>query len=158
MPELHVDVTGAELASEVVHDGRLVLLVFLVRGETGNSLELGAWSTTTAGKLAPPPRPLVFSIGTLDRLRALAEHAVEALPGASYGEDGKAVLARDGELAATAMRASDGTHWVSLGWADDAGLATVPAAGIGSFVRVLAEAERELMELGLLAFPNELQN
>ena len=69
MPELHVDVTGAELASEVVHDGRLVLLVFLVRGETGNSLELGAWSTTTAGKLAPPPRPLVFSIGTLDRLR-----------------------------------------------------------------------------------------
>ena len=129
--ELHVDITGAELASEVVHDGRLVLLVFLVRGETGNSLELGAWSTTTAGKLAPPPRPLVFSIGTLDRLRALAEHAVEALPGASYGEDGMAVLARDGELAATAMRASDGTHWVSLGWADDTG----PGHGSGCWDR-----------------------
>ena len=59
---------------------------------------------------------------------------------------------------ATARRAPDGTFWASLGWADDSGLATVPAAGIGSFVRVLAEAERELMELGLVAFPSELQN
>ena len=42
--------------------------------------------------------------------------------------------------------------------ADDTGLATVPAAGIGSFVRVLVEAERELMELGLVAIPSELQN
>jgi hypothetical protein len=158
MPEQQVDIAGAELASEVVHDGRLILLVFLVRGENGKALELGAWSTTTAGKLARPPRPLVFSVGQVDRVRALAERAVEALPRASYGEDGMAVLGHDGELTATAMHAPDGMLWASLGWTDDTGLATVPAAGIGSLVRVLAEAERELMELGLVAFPSELQN
>lgn len=135
-----VDIAGAELASEVVHEGRLVLLVFLVRGEDGAALELGAWSATADGKLTRPLRPLVFSVGEVDRVRALAERAVETLPRASYGEDGTAVLGHDGELAATAMRASDETLWVSLGWTDDTGLATVPAAGIGSFVRVLAEA------------------
>ena len=56
------------------------------------------------------------------------------------------------------MRAPDGTLWASLGWQDDTGIATVPAAGIASFVRVLAEAERELMELGLVAFPSAQQN
>ena len=156
--EQQVDIAGAELASEVVHDGRLVLLVFLVRGEDGEALELGAWSATAGGKLTRPPRPLVFSVGEVDRVRALAERAVETLPRASYGEDGVAVLGHDGGLTATAMRTPDGTLWASLGWADDTGLATVPAAGIGSFVRVLAEAERELMELGLVAIPSELQN
>ena len=54
--------------------------------------------------------------------------------------------------------APDGTLWASLGWQDDTGIATVPAAGIASFVRVLAEAERELTELGLVAFPSAQQN
>ena len=40
--EQQVDIAGAELASEVVHDGRLVLLVFLVRG--GTWLEVGTLS------------------------------------------------------------------------------------------------------------------
>jgi hypothetical protein len=156
--EQQVDIAGAELASEVLDDGRLVLLAFLVRGENGAALELGAWSVTTAGKLTRPPRPLVFSVGEVDRVRTLAERAVEALPRASYGEDGIAVLGHDAGLTATAMRAPDGSLWASLGWKDDTGIATVPAAGIASFVRVLAEAERELMELGLVAFPSAQQN
>jgi hypothetical protein len=156
--EQQVDIAGAELASEVLDDGRLVLLVFLVRGENGAALELGAWSVTTAGKLTRPPRPLVFSVGEVDRVRTLAERAVETLPRASYGEDGIAVLGHDAGLTATAMRAPDGSLWASLGWKDDTGIATVPAAGIASFVRVLAEAERELTELGLVAFPSAQQN
>ena len=98
--EQQVDIAGAELASEVVHDGRLVLLVFLVRGEDGEALELGAWSATADGKLTRPPRPLIFSVGEVDRVRALAERAVETLPRASYGEDGIAVLGHDGGLTA----------------------------------------------------------
>ena len=154
--EQQVDIAGAELASEVVHDGRLVLLVLLVRGEDCEALELGLVRHRRWQAHATAPA-MIFSVGEVDRVRALAERAVETLPRASYGEDGVAVLGQDGGLTLT-MHTPDGTLWASLGWADDTGLATVPAAGDQGFVRVLAEAERELMELGLVAIPSELQN
>ena len=47
-------------------------------------------------------------------------------------------------------------RWATLGWTDGSGLAAVPVAAVESFERVLAEAERELTELGLVAFPSGL--
>src|SRR5687767_321626 len=42
--ERHADLAGVELASELLPDGRQVLLAFLVRGEDGGeALELGVW-------------------------------------------------------------------------------------------------------------------
>ena len=152
------DVAGVELAGEVLHDARQALLAFLVRVEEGDGLELGTWAITGKGTLARPCRPLVFPVRDVDKVRALAERAVAALPNTSCGVVGITVLADEGRLRAGVTHSPDGMRWATLGWSDDTGLATVPAAEIGSFVRVLAEAERELMELGLGAFPSELQN
>jgi len=54
-------------------------------------------------------------------------------------------LGRAGALAAALTRGPDGSG----------GLAAVPAAALGRLVRVLAEAERELAELGLVALPRD---
>ena len=62
------------------------------------------------------------------------------------------MLAKDGRLRVGITRSPDGMRWATLGWTDGSGLATVPVAAIESFERVLAEAERELTELGLVAF------
>lgn len=161
MPEdQHADLTGIELASEVLSgDRRQVLLAFLVRGEDGgDALELGAWAVTDEGKLVRPARPLVVPVGEVDAVRALAERAAAALPHAAPGQDGGAVLGRVGALAAALTRGPDGTPGVTLGRADGSGgLAAVPAAALGGLVRVMAEAERELAELGLVALPRDPQ-
>jgi hypothetical protein len=152
----HPDLAGAELAGEVLHDGGYTLLAFLVPLEDGDGLELGAWSTAGDGKLARPARPLVFPIGDVDRVRGLAERAAAALAQAPFETDDSIVLAEEGSLRASVARGPDGVRWATLGWADGSGLAVVPAAAIASLVRVLAEAERLLAELGLLAFPRDL--
>jgi hypothetical protein len=155
------DLAGAELASEALPGDRpQVLLAFLVRGEDGgDALELGAWAVTDAGKLVRPARPpLVFPVGEVDQVRTLAERAAAALPHVDDGQDGGAVLGRIGALAAVLTRGPDGTLEVTLGRADGSGgLAAVPAAALGGLVRVLAEAERELTELGLVALPRDPQ-
>jgi hypothetical protein len=159
--EPRADLAGAELASEVLPGDRpQVLLAFLVRGEDGgNALELGAWAVTADGKLVRPARPpLVFPVGEVDQVRALAERAAAALPHTAPGQDGGAVLGRAGALAAALTRGPDGAPWATLGRADGSGgLAAVPAAALGRLVRVLAEAERELAELGLVALPRDPQ-
>ena len=151
------DLAGTELAGEVLPDGRLALLAFLVRGEDDGaalSLELGAWPVAADGKLVEPTRPLVVPLAKVDQVRALAERAVAALRDARAGE-GEAILlaAGDGGLSVTASRAPDGARWAALGRMDGSGGAAVPAAAADSLVGVLAEAERELVELGLVAFP-----
>jgi hypothetical protein len=152
----HADLAGAELASEVMHDGRHMLLAFLIPLEDGDGLELGAWSTTGEGKLARPAWPLVFPVGDVDKVRALAERAAATLVQASFKTDDSTVLAEEGSLRASVARGPDGVYWATLGWADGSGVAVVPAADIASLVRVLAEAERLLTELGLVAFPSDL--
>jgi hypothetical protein len=153
------DLAGTELAGEVLPDGRLALLAFLVRGDDGGAalaLELGVWPVAANGKLVEPARPLVFPLAEVDQVRALAEHAVAALPHAPGGEAAGLLLAvGDGGLGVTASRAADGTRWLALGRADGTGGAAVPAEAADILVRVLAEAERELVELGLLAFPGD---
>ena len=149
-------IAGMELAGEVLHDARQALLAFLVRLEAGDGLELGIWAITGKGTLARPCRPLVFPVRDVDRVRALVERAIAALPYASYGEDTITVLAEDGHLRAGVTCSSDGMGWATLGWADGSGSAAVPAIALESFGRVLAEAERELTELGLVAFPSGL--
>jgi hypothetical protein len=150
------DLAGTELAGEVLPDGRLALLAFLVRSGDGGgaALELGAWPVAADGRLVEPARPLTFPLAEVDRVRALAERAVAALPHAPGGEAAAVLLAADdGGLGVTARRAADGTRWLALGRADGTGGAAVPAAAADSLVRVLAEAERELVELGLVPFP-----
>jgi hypothetical protein len=152
------DLAGTELAGEVLPGGRLALLAFLVRGgddvEAALALELGAWAVAADGKLVEPARPLVFSLDEVDRVRALAERAAAALGRPPGGEAAAVLLAAgEGGLGATASRAPDGTWWVALGRADGKGGAAVPAGAVDSLVRVLAEAERELVELGLVPFP-----
>jgi hypothetical protein len=154
------DLAGTELAGEVLPDGRLALLAFLVRGGDGGeaalALELGAWPVAADGKLVEPARPLAFPLAEVDRVRALAERGVAALPHAPRGEAAAVLLAADdGGLGVTARRAADGTRWLALGRADGTGGAAVPAAAADSLVRVLAEAERELVELGLVPFPGD---
>jgi hypothetical protein len=151
------DLAGTELASEMLPDHQLALLAFLVRGDAEDAplaLELGAWSVAADGRLADPARPLVFPLAEVDRVRALAERAAAALRHPPRGEAAGVLLAAgDGGLGVTASRAPDGTWWVTLGRADGAGVAAVPAGAIDGLVRVLAEAERELVELGLVPFP-----
>src|SRR3954451_16408516 len=147
------DVAGVELAGEVLPAARQALLAFLVRVEAGDGLELGTWAITGKGTLARPCRPLVFPIRDVDKVRALAERALAALPDAPGGVDEIAVLADEGRLRAGVTRSPDGMRWATLGWADGSGLAVVPLAAVASFERVLAEAERHLTELGLVAFP-----
>lgn len=48
------NITGVELAGEVLHDTRQVLLAFLVRVEEGVGLELGTWAITGKGHLLDP--------------------------------------------------------------------------------------------------------
>jgi len=154
----HADLDGVELASEALPGDRpQVLLAFLVRGEDGgDALELGAWTVTDEGKLVRPARLLVFPVADVDQVRTLAERASAALPHVDDGQDGDAVLGRVGALAATLTRGADGARWATLGRADGSGgLAAVPAAALGRLVRVLAEAERELAELGLVALPRD---
>jgi hypothetical protein len=156
----HPDLAGVELASEALPgDHRQVLLAFLVRGEVGgDALELGAWAVTDEGKLVRPARqPLVFPVGEVDAVRALAERAAAALPHVNHGQNGDAVLGRAGALVASLTRGPDGTPWATLGRADGSGLAAVPAVALGRLVRVLAEAERELAELGLVVLPRDPQ-
>jgi hypothetical protein len=153
--EQDVDRAGVELASEMLRHAHHVLLAFLVRGKDGGeALELGVWSVTPEGRLVRPSRPLLLPVGEVDRVRALAERAVAALPHATCGKDAAAVLERDGKLGATIERAPDGSLWATLRRMDDGGLAAVPAAEIGSLVRVLAEAECQLAELGRVALPS----
>ena len=152
--EQNADLVGTELASEVLLDGRHVLLAFLARGQDGGeALELGTWSVTEEGKLVRRCPSLLFPLRDVDRVRGLAERAVESLLHRTCGEDEAAVLERDSEFEAIATRGPDGMVWASLAWPASGGLAAVPAAEIGSFVRVLAEAERELAELGLVDLP-----
>jgi hypothetical protein len=100
----------------------------------------------------------VFPVGEVDAVRALAERALAGLPYAAHGQDGDTVLGHAGALAATLTRGPDGAPWATLGRADGrGGLAAVPAAALGRLVRVLAEAERELAELGLVALPRDPQ-
>jgi hypothetical protein len=155
----HADRAGVELASEVLpSDHRQVLLAFLVRGKDGgDALELGAWAVTDAGKLVRPAQLLVFPVGDVDKVRALAERASAALPHVDHGQDGGVVLGRAGELEAALTRGSDGAPWATLGRVDGGGLAAVPAVALGRLVRVLAEAERELAELGLVALLRDPQ-
>jgi hypothetical protein len=153
------DLAGTELAGEVLPESRLALLAFLVRGEEGGaalSLELGAWPVAPHGKLVEPARPLVFPLAEVDQVRALAERAVATLRDACGGEGDAVLLAvGDGGLSVTASRAPDGTRSAALGRMNGAGGAAVPTAAADSLVRVLAEAERELVELGLVAFPSD---
>ena len=86
----------------------------------------------------------------VENVRALAGRAAAALQHTSSGDDEITVLARGRLRARNAF--TDGMRWATLGWTDGSGLATVPVAAIESFERVLAEAERELTELGLVAF------
>ena len=146
------DIAGVELAGEVLHDARQVLLAFLVRVEEGVGLELGTWAITGKGTLTRPCRPLVFPVRDVDKVRALAGRAAAALPRTSCNDDEITVLANEGRLRAGVTRSPDGMRWATLGWTDGSGLAAVPVAAIESFERVLAEAERELTELGLVAF------
>jgi hypothetical protein len=149
-----VDLAGTELASETLQGGQHVLLAFLARGGDGSeALELGTWSVSEEGKLARLCPSLVFPVRDVDQVRNLVERAVARLRQAPRGENGAVVLARDGGLEAAVMRGPDGTTWASLGPTGRGGLAVVPAGEIESFVRVLAEAERELAELGLVALP-----
>ena len=154
----HTDIAGVELAGEVLDDARQVLLAFLVQVEDDDALELGTWAITGKGTLARPCRPLVFPVRDIDKVRALAGRAVAALPHTPCGVDGISVLADDGHLRASVTRSAEGMRWATLGWADGSGLAVVPLAALESFERVLAEAERELTELGVLAFPSSLSN
>ena len=147
------DLAGVELASETLHDAQQVLLAFLVRVEESVGLELGTWAITGKGTLARPCQPLVFPARDVDKVRALAGRAAAALPHTFCAVDEITVLAKDGRLRVGITRSPDGMRWATLGWADGSGLATVPVAAIESFERVLAEAERELTELGLVAFP-----
>jgi hypothetical protein len=146
------DIAGAELAGEVLRDAGQVLLAFLVRVEEGVGLELGNWAITGKGTLARPCRPLVFPIRDVDKARALAGRAAAALLRTSCGDDEITVLANEGGLRADVTRSPDGRRWATLGWTDGSGLVAVPMAAVESFERVLAEAERELTELGLVAF------
>jgi hypothetical protein len=152
--EQHADLAGVELASEMLPDGRQVLLAFLVQGEDGGeALELGVWAVAGEGKLVRPARPLVFPAGEVDRVRRLVEQAVATLPCMPCGAAGPAVLGREGGLEATAVPAPDGTVRATFGRADGGGEVAVPVAAVGSLVRALAEAERELAELGLVTLP-----
>ena len=146
------DIAGVELAGEVLHDARQVLLAFLVRVEEGVGLELGTWAITGKGTLTRPCRPLVFPVRDIDKVRALAGRAAAALPRTPCDDDEITVLANEGRLRAGVTRSPDGMRWATLGWTDGSGLATVPVAAVESFERVLAEAERELTELVLVAF------
>ena len=74
------NIAGVELAGEVLHDTRQVLLAFLVRVEEGVGLELGTWAITGKGTLTRPCRPLVFPVRDIDKVRALAGRAAAALP------------------------------------------------------------------------------
>jgi hypothetical protein len=111
----HADISGVELGGEVLHDARQALLAFLVRIEEGDGLELGTWAITGKGALARPCRPLVFPIRDVDKVRALAERAVAALPNTSCGVDGITVLADEGRLRTGVTRSPDGMRWVTLG-------------------------------------------
>src|SRR3954451_12308427 len=102
------DIAGVELAGEVLRDARQVLLAFLVRVEDGVGLELGTWAITGKGTLARPCRPLVFPVGDVEKVRALAERALAALPDAPGGVDEIAVLADEGRLRAGVTRSPDG--------------------------------------------------
>ena len=141
-----------ELAGEVLHEARQALLAFLVRDREGDGLELGVWAITGKGTLARPCRPFVFPVRDVDKVRALVERAVAALPHTSCGGDDITVLAEEGHLRAGVTRSPDGMRWATLGWADGSGVAAVPLAAVESLERVLAEAERQLTELGLVAF------
>jgi hypothetical protein len=146
--EQHADLAGVELASEMLPDGRQVLLAFLVQSEDGGeALELGVWAVAGEGRLVRPARPLVVPAGEVDRVRRLVEQVVATLP---CGAAGPAVLGREGGLEATAVPAPDGTVRATFGRADGGGEVAVPLAAVGSLVRALAEAERELAELGLV--------
>jgi hypothetical protein len=150
--ERHAELAGVELASEVLPDGRQVLLAFLVQGEDGGeALELGVWAVADQGRLVRPARPLLLRVGEVDRARRLAERVVAALPHLPGSTAGAAVLGREGGLEAMAVRAPDGTLQATFGWTDAGAQVAVPAAAVGSVVRALAEAERELAELGLVA-------
>ena len=145
-------IASTELAGEVLHDARQALLAFLVRVEEGVGLELGTWAITGKGTLARPCRPLVFPARDVEKVRALAGRGAAALQHTSCGVDGITVLANEGRLRAGVTCSPDGMRWATLGWADGSGLAAVPVAAVESIERVLAEAERELTELGLVAF------
>jgi hypothetical protein len=150
--ERHADLAGVELASELLPDGRQVLLAFLVRGEDGGeALELGVWDVAGQGRLARPARPLLLPVGEVDRARRLAERVVAALPHLPCSTAGAAVLGREGRLEAMAVPAPDGTLQATFGWTDAGARLAVPAAAVGSVVRARAEAERALAELGLVA-------
>ena len=83
----------------------------------------------------------------------LAEHRADTSPASSTpAMPSSHILANVGRLRAGVTRSPDGMRWATLGWTDGSGLAAVPVAAIESFERVLAEAERELTELGLVAF------
>ena len=146
------DPAGIELAGELLSDGRSALLAFLVRAEEGgDAVELGAWEVIKAGKLVRPSRLLVFPVGDVDRVRALAERAADVLLHEHPGQGGDAVRVCEGGLTVTTAPGPDGTPWATLAQLDGSGLAAVPAAAIKSLVRVLAETERALAELGRVA-------
>jgi hypothetical protein len=156
--EQHADLAGVELASELLPDGRQVLLAFLVQGEDGGeALELGVWAVAGGGRLVRPARPLVFPAGEVDRVRRLAERVAATLPGLPRGAVGASVLGREAGLEAMVVPAPDGTVRAILGRTDGGGEVVLPAAAVGSLVRALAEAERELAELGMVALPDSVR-
>lgn len=152
------DPIGIELAGELLPDGRYALLAFLVyAADGGAALELGAWPVAAGGKLARPAQPLVVSAKEVDRVRALVEGAIATLPPVLHGREGGPVeLGHDDGLALTAALGPDGALWATLGQVDGGGRVAVPAVALASMVRVLAEAERELAELGLVALPETI--
>jgi hypothetical protein len=152
------DLAGIELAGELLPGGRHALLAFLVSATDGGAaLELGTWAVAEGGKLARPARPLVVPAKEVDRVRALVQGAAATLNRVPHGQaDGPAELGRDGELTLTTASGPDGAPWATLGRADAGGLVAVPAAALASLVRVLAEAERQLAELGLVALAEAL--
>ena len=154
---------GLELASELVTEQRL-LVAGLVKLPDGYAVELGCWSITDEG-LVEPPLPVVFMADGTPQVRRLVETAIAVLPLAEHDADGIAVLAQEldaegeaGEMGCTATRAAGGGELFSLLWTDASGVASVPVARAESMARVLAAAERQLAELGLVSLSRNLRN
>lgn len=147
---------GIELASELIRSENAILMASLVQLEEGPGVELALCSIGPEG-IGAPRIPLVFLAEDVHELRTMAEVAVQQLPAANYDDEAAALLAQDGDAIATAIRAPAGELF-TVGWADGSEVTYVPAADAPAIVRVLAAAQHELAELGVVRLPSGVIN
>jgi hypothetical protein len=151
-------VAGVEVASVALPSCSSLLVAGLVPEGEGMVIELGRWPVSPQG--VPEPSGAGLRLGTADLplARRVLSQAEAALPMAVLGEEEIQDLAREGDLAAVVASGPDGQPWFVLTAVERDGLAAVPVADHRALRRVLAEAERELVEAGLMGLSADLAN